>query len=159
MLAPALALPDPPEHCLSRYVVRVRFCETDLMGIVHHASYLSYFEAGRVEYMHRRGVDYLSWTERGVHLPVINAQIGYKRTARFDDLLIVETRLARLRRVRMRFDYRMYCPADGTPGELVADGSTELACVGDDHRPRALPADVIELLLSPETHPRPIDQV
>ncbi len=129
------------------------------MGIVHHASYLSYFEAGRVEYMHRRGVDYLSWTERGVHLPVINAQLGYKRTARFDDVLIVEARLARLRRVRLRFDYQVLRSVDGVGEELVADGSTELACVDNDHRPRALPPDVIEILLNPETHPRPLDQV
>ncbi len=144
---------------MSRYVVRVRFCETDLMGIVHHASYLPYFEAGRVEYMHRRGMDYLSWTRRGVHLPVISAELRYKRTARFDDLLVVETRLGLLRRVRVRFDYRALRTVDGDPDELIAEGSTELACVGDDHRPRALPADIIELLLSAETHPRPVDQV
>ncbi len=130
-----------------------------MMGIVHHASYLSYFEAGRVEYMHRRGMDYLSWAEQGVHLPVINAHLGYKRTARFDELLVVETHLARLRRVRLRFDYRVTRALDGAAAELIAEGSTELACVGNDHRPRKLPADIIEILLSPETHPRPIDQV
>lgn len=129
-----------------------------MMGIVHHASYLSYFEAGRVEYMHRRGVDYMSWTERGVHLPVIKAEIGYKRTARFDEVLIVETCLGYLRRVRLRFDYRVLRPVDRVAEELVARGSTELACVDNDHRPRALPADVIEILMSPETHPRPVDQ-
>ena len=84
----------PPEHCVSRYVVRVRFCETDLMGIVHHGSYLSYFEAGRVEYMHRRGVEYLEWAKQGLHLPVVEAQVRYRKTARFDERLVVETRLA-----------------------------------------------------------------
>ena len=129
------------------------------MGIVHHASYLSYFEAGRVEYMHRRGVEYLAWAERGVHLPVIDARLRYRRTARFDELLVIETRLGDLRRVRVRFDYRVLRATGASGEELVAEGSTELACVGDDHRPRRLPADVIELLSSPETHPRPIDQV
>lgn len=129
------------------------------MGIVHHASYLSYFEAGRVEYMHRRGMDYLSWAERGVHLPVISANLGYRKTARFDEVLVVETRLGLLRRVRLRFDYRVVRPVEDSAVELVAEGSTELACVDNDHRPRKLPADVIEILLSPETHPRPVDQV
>src|SRR5438128_1013117 len=62
-----------PAHCVSRHVVRVRFGETDLMGIVHHGTYISYFEVGRVEYMRRRGLDYNSWTELGIHLPVVEA--------------------------------------------------------------------------------------
>src|ERR1041384_3427448 len=80
-----------PAHCKSRYRVRVRFGETDLMGIVHHGTYISYFEVGRVEYMRRRGLDYNSWTELGIHLPVVEAYVRYRRTARFDELLCIET--------------------------------------------------------------------
>lgn len=138
--------------------MRVRFGETDLMGIVHHGAYLLYFEAGRVEYLHRRGVEYLEWARRGLHLPVVEACIRYRKTARFDERLIVETRLGKLERVTVRFDYRVLREGSN-PEELVAEGHTLLACVGDDHAPRRIPPDVLEILRSPETHPRPIDSV
>lgn len=138
--------------------MRVRFGDTDLMGIAHHASYLAYFEAGRVEYMHRRGVEYMAWAERGVHLPVIEAHLRYRRTARFDDRLIVETRLGELRRVRVRFDYRLIRAA-GEGEDLVAEGYTTLACVDSNHAPRRIPPEVVDVLLAPETRVRPIDQV
>lgn len=150
-------LEAPPVHCVTRYVVRVRFGDTDLMGVAHHASYLAYFEAGRVEYLHRRGVEYAAWAERGLHLPVIEAQLRYRRTARFDDCLIVETRLGELRRVRVRFDYRLLRGTEQS--ELVAEGYTRLACVDSAHVPRRIPPEVVDVLLAPETRVRPIDQV
>jgi acyl-CoA thioester hydrolase len=139
-------------------VVRVRFGDTDLMAIAHHAAYLSYFEAGRVEYMHRRGIRYHDWVRLGVHLPVVEAGVRYRRSARFDDRLVIETRLARMTRVTLRFDYRVL--RDGAqPEELVAEGHTLLACVDDAHVPRRIPPDAAALLVGGETHPRPIDQV
>ena len=146
-----------PAHCVSRYVVRVRFGETDLMAIAHHSSYLMYFEAARVEYLHRRGIEYLEWAERGLHLPVVEARLRYHRTARFDERLIVETRLTELTRVKVRFEYRIL--REAADEELVAEGHTLLACVGDDHRPRRIPHDVAEILRGPETHPRDADRV
>ena len=146
-----------PEHCLSRYLVRVRFGETDLMGIVHHGTYISYFEVGRVEYMRRRGLDYHSWTELGIHLPVVEAYVRYRKTARFDELLCVETRLSELARVRVRFDYRLLRAPEGRdPSELngdaevVAEGHTLLACVDRNHVPRRVPAEAEAILLGPE---------
>jgi acyl-CoA thioester hydrolase len=143
-----------PSAFASRYVVRVRFGETDLMGIVHHASYLSYFEAGRVEFLHRRGIVYSEWASRGIHLPVVEARLRYKKPARFDERLLVDTTLGELTRVTIRFDYRVLCEG---PEDLVAEGHTLLACVDDRHVPRRIPADVAEILKGPETHPRPID--
>ena len=143
-----------PEHCVSNSMVRVRFAETDLMGIVHHSAYLLYFEASRVEYMHRRGVRYLDWAERGIHLPVVSAEVRYRKTAQFHDRLLVESRLVELSRVKVVFDYRVL-----RDDQLVAEGSTTLACVGNDHRPRRIPPDVDAVLRGPETHPRPDDQV
>ena len=84
---PRLLKGDLPKHCVSRHTLRVRFGETDLMGIVHHGTYISYFEVGRVEYMRRRGLDYHSWTQLGIHLPVVEVHVRYRRTARFDELL------------------------------------------------------------------------
>jgi YbgC/YbaW family acyl-CoA thioester hydrolase len=80
---------DFPAHCVTNLDMRVRFFETDLMGIVHHAAYFTYVEAGRVEYLRRRGADYRALTERGFHMPVVEAHLEYKRTSRFDDELVV----------------------------------------------------------------------
>jgi acyl-CoA thioester hydrolase len=138
--------------------VRVRFGETDLMGIVHHGTYISYFEVGRVEYMRRRGLDYHSWTELGIHLPVVEAYVRYRRTARFDELLCIETRLSELTRVKVRFDYRLLREPEGEAAgiagdpdqQLVAEGHTLLACVDQHHIPRRIPAEAEAVLLGPE---------
>jgi acyl-CoA thioester hydrolase len=132
------------------------------MGIVHHGTYISYFEVGRVEYMRRRGLDYHSWTQLGIHLPVVEAHVRYRRTARFDELLVIETRLADLQRVQMRFDYRLLRPSagNGAGEELVAEGYTTLACVGHDHVIRRVPEDAVLILRGPElTDPRPEPEV
>src|SRR5260221_14746862 len=101
-----------PEGAKTTCQLRVRFCDTDLMGIVHHANYFAYFEAGRVEWLRRRGVAYAAWAGRGVHLPVIEASIRYRIPARFDDLVDVETTLAELRAASLRFDYRILRDAE-----------------------------------------------
>jgi acyl-CoA thioester hydrolase len=145
--AAASSAPVPP-HLVSRYQLAVRFCETDLMGIVHHANYLTYFEAGRVDWLHRRGVSYESWVRRGIHLPVVEAKLRYRKAARFDDALVVETRCAEVTRVTVRFAYRVLRST-----ELLAEGETLLACVGPDLAPRRIPPDVVEILRSPETAP------
>jgi acyl-CoA thioester hydrolase len=149
--------PQPDATCSSTYVVRARFCDTDLMGVVHHAKYLEYFEAGRVEYMHRRGVEYLEWTKRGIHLPVVDVSIRYRKSVRFDERLAVETKLTELGRATVTFTYRVL--RDAPSGDLVAEGSSMLACVGDDLAPKRIPDDVASLLCRAETHPRPLDQV
>lgn len=131
------------------------------MGIVHHGTYISYFEVGRVEYMRRRGLDYHSWTELGIHLPVVEAHVRYRRTARFDELLCIETRLSDLQRVQMRFNYRVLRPEPGNGGEeLVAEGYTTLACVGHDHVVRRLPHSADAILRGSElTETRPEPEV
>lgn len=139
-------------------MTRVRFCETDQMGILHHATHLAYFEAARVEYMRRRGLEWRAWAHRGVHLPVLEVNLRYRKTARFDETLVVETRLQELTRIRVRFSYSILRIA--APGEeTVAEGETLLCCFDDHHVPRRIPYEVAEALLLPETHPRPIDQV
>jgi acyl-CoA thioester hydrolase len=135
-----------PDYCVNRLPMRVRFFETDLMGIVHHAAYLTYFEAGRVEYLRRRGADYRALTERGFHLPVVEAHLEYKRSSRFDDELVVETRLGATTRVTIRFDCRVL---RGT--ELLVVGHTLLACVDESLKPRRIPEDMARMLVSPET--------
>jgi acyl-CoA thioester hydrolase len=147
---PAPAPPETPPHLTSRYPLLVRFCETDLMGIVHHANYLTYFEAGRVDWLHRRGVAYEAWARQGVHLPVVEARLKYRKAARFDEALVVETTCSEVKRATVRFTYRILRGA-----ELLCDGETLLACVGHDIGLKRIPEDILAVFESPETHPSP----
>lgn len=125
--------------------LRVRFCETDLMGIVHHSAYLVYFEAGRVEWLRRRGVTYADWAGHGIHLPVVEAHVGYKTPARFDDVLAVETTLGKLGAASMRFDYVLR-----RGDTVVADGWTRLGCMDNTHKVMRMPPHVRGVLLAAE---------
>lgn len=130
--------------------MRCRFCDTDQMGVVHHQNYISYFELARIEYLRNRGLNYSSWFALGIHLPVIEVHVRYRRAAYLDDLLTVESRLSELGRVRVRFDYRVLRDKGGAE-ELIAEGHTTLACVGNDHAPMRLPNEAVQVLLSRET--------
>jgi acyl-CoA thioester hydrolase len=146
MGAPLIALDPAAARTTTR--LRVRFCDTDLMGIVHHANYLAYFEAGRVEWLRRRGVTYASWAARGLHLPVIEANLRYRVPARFDDEIDVETLLGELRAASLRFDYRV-----ARDGALLAEGSTRLACVNDEHVVRRFTDEMLGVLTARELDP------
>lgn len=125
---------------------RVRFCETDLMGIVHHASYLPYFELGRVEWLRRRGVLYRDWAQSGIHLPLVDAACKYIKPAMFDDLLHVTATLDELRVASVRFSYVIM-----RGEERLVTGSTRLACVNAEHRPVRIPPFVLDVLRAAET--------
>jgi acyl-CoA thioester hydrolase len=130
----------------SRLEIRVRFCETDLMGVVHHANYLVYCEAARVEWLRRRGVRYETWVAHGIHLPVVEARLRFKAAARFDDDLVIETTKIEHSRVTVRFRYRI------TRGPvLLCEVETQLACVGNDLKLKRMPADVATVFESGET--------
>jgi len=139
-----------PEKARTRTSMRVRFCETDLMGIVHHASYLVYCEAGRVEWLRARGVTYADWAARGVHLPVVDARLSYRAPSRFDDMLVVETTLTRLRTVSLEFGYRIL--RDTT---LICEGSTRLGCIDANHKLLVIPEPMRAVLLAGELETAP----
>jgi acyl-CoA thioester hydrolase len=138
-----------PEFCVTRSIVRVRFCDTDMMGVVHHSNYIQYFELARIEYLRRRGLNYSSWVKLGLHLPVIAVRADYKKPSYLDDLLTIEARLTLLSRIKVGFDYQVL--RVGPSGEeQLATGHTMLACVGNDHRPIRMSKDAEQLILSPE---------
>lgn len=140
-----------PEHCRTESLVRVRFCDTDMMGVVHHSNYIKYFELTRIEYLRRRGLNYASWVALGLHLPVISCAADFRSPAYLDDLLRVEAHLAVLSRVKVGFDYTVRRKTDA--GLIViATGSTLLACVGNDHRPIRMSKEAEQLILSPEKY-------
>ncbi|MFO0675050.1 MAG: thioesterase family protein [Polyangiaceae bacterium] len=137
-----------PDKSRSTTPLRVRFCDTDLMGIVHHATYLAYLEAGRVDWLRKRGVTYAEWAAGGLHLPVVEAELRYRKPARFDDLIHVETTLSELRMASLRFSFRIL-----RKEELLIEASTRLACVDDRHTIRRLDASILSVLQAPESVP------
>lgn len=140
-----------PDYCRTESLVRVRFCDTDMMGVVHHSNYIKYFELARIEYLRRRGLNYASWTAMGLHLPVISCHADFKTPAYLDDLLRVEARLSVLSRVKVGFDYTVRRMTDDGL-VAIATGNTLLACVGNDHRPIRMTKEAENLVLSAELH-------
>jgi acyl-CoA thioester hydrolase len=138
------AAPRPSPDASHQTEVRVRFGETDLMGIAHHASYVSYFEVGRVEWLRRRGITPLAWAEQGVHMAVVQLSLRYASPARFDDLLSVTTTLESADIVTVTFVYDIR-----RSGALVAEGSTRLACVDGRQKLQRLPPHALAALLEP----------
>lgn len=105
--------------------VRVRYNDTDRMGIVYHGNYPMYFEVSRLEMLRSRGLEYRRMEEMGVMLPVSEIKIKYIRSAYYDDVLDVEVTLKAYPSVRVMFDYRV----TNQNGELICTGSVTLACV------------------------------
>jgi acyl-CoA thioester hydrolase len=140
---------EPIDPVAARSVVRlrVRFYETDLMGIVHHGSYVGYLEVARVEWLRRRGVSYADWAHRGLHLAVVDLSLRYRAPGRFDDEIDIETTLGERGAASIRFDYRLQRVGDGT---LVAEGSTRLACVDEQGALRRVRGEMAEVLARAE---------
>ncbi len=119
--------------------IRVIYGDTDQMGVVYYANYLRYFEAGRNEYLRAVGARYRDIEARhGIRLPVVEAQVGYKMPARYDDLLLIETSLVAIGRASVRFEYRAMRATD-----LIATGHTVHACIDCEGRVRKLPEEVM----------------
>ncbi|MCB9426358.1 MAG: acyl-CoA thioesterase [Flavobacteriales bacterium] len=89
------------------YEVRVRYAETDKMGVVYHANYAIYFEMGRVEWLRSLGLSYREMEDKGVMLPVVSLTIDYKQPAYYDDLLKVTTYLKEFTGVKIVFGYKI----------------------------------------------------
>lgn len=125
---------------------RVLYADTDRMGVVYHATYLRWFEAGRAAFMRRRGSSYREIEESGVMLPVIEANALYLKPARYDDVIDVTARLGEIGRAQLKFEYEIR--KDGVP---LVRGFTRHAVTTSEGRPTRLPASVREALESEET--------
>ena len=126
-----------------RTLVRVRYAETDRMGVVYYANYLVWFEVGRTEWLRETGWSYREMETDGVALPVIEAHCAYRQPARYDDEIEILTRATLLTPVRIRFDYDALRLADGV---RVADGYTVHAALDSTGRPCRLPERVRAML-------------
>jgi acyl-CoA thioester hydrolase len=136
-------MPTPREsRHRSSTCVRVRYAETDKMGVVYYANYLVWFEVGRCEWLRQAGYTYAGLESDGTVLPVIGAHCDYVQPARYDDEIEIRAGARLLSPVRLRFDYEVRI---GVEGPLAATGWTEHASVGNDGKPRRLPPHLREL--------------
>ena len=115
--------------------IRVRYAETDRMGLLHHANYLVYFEQGRTELLRTRGLAYKDLEDQGYLLVLTRVQVRYRRPARYDDLVTLRTIVQRTSSVKIEHRYELL-----RGGELLAEGETTLGCIDRDGRPQMLPA-------------------
>ncbi len=105
--------------------IRIRYGETDQMGVVYHGNYAQYLEIGRIEWLKKLGVSYKSMEEDGIMLPVISLHLDFKKSACFDDLIKVKTKLVRIPTARIEFDYEIR----NEKGEILTFAKTILAFV------------------------------
>lgn len=104
--------------------LRVRYAETDAMGVVYYANYLAWFELGRTGWIRAHGFTYRELEEQGLLLPVTHASCDYRQSAHYDDLVRVETTVARLSRASVAFTYRVV-RTEPAPDTVLAEGRTE----------------------------------
>lgn len=105
--------------------VRVRYAETDKMGVVYHGNYAQYFEIARVEWLRNLGVSYKSMEDAGVMLPVVSLTMNYKKSAKYDDILKVRTILVKVTAVKIEFDYELF----NEQGDLLTTANSVLVFV------------------------------
>ncbi len=125
---------DPAPHDVA---VRVRYGETDRMGVAYHGAYLLYFEIGRTEWLRARGLAYRDVESRGLRLVVVEAHVAYHASAAYDDALTVRTRLREMRGCSMTFAYEVR-----RGSQVLTTGWTRLACLDASLKPTRLPGDI-----------------
>ncbi len=138
--------PAGPQALPEVLTVRVAFADTDAMGVAWHGNYLRWFEMARTELMRPTELPYTTLVGRGIHLPVIEAQVRYRKPARYDDLLIVRIGRVHASGVRLRIDYRIECGAN-----LIVTGHTEHAFTDTEGRVIRPPRDVKDVFARLDT--------
>jgi len=123
---------EPPHR------VRVRYCETDRMGVAHHGSYVAWFEEARTEWLRRRGKTYRQMEDEGNLLQVVDFTCRYLRPVDYDDEVAIRLRVQERSKVAVTLAYQV----QKSSGEVCAVGTTRLACVGRDGKLRRLPAEI-----------------
>jgi len=123
--------------------LRVRYADTDRMGVVYYANYLVWFEVGRTEWLRETGWSYRDMEHNGISLPVIEAHCEYRQPARYDEEIEIRTRATLLTPVRIRFDYDVVRASDET---ISASGHTVHAALDTSGKPCRLPGRVREML-------------
>lgn len=128
--------------------IRVRYAETDAMGIVHHAAYIVWIELGRSDLLRGLGSSYPEWERRGVHMTVAGIDMTYRAPCHFDEMIRVRTRVKEAGRRMVVFGYRLE-----RDGLRLAEGTSTHLVTGSDGKARVLPQDLLDLLLSASPAP------
>jgi acyl-CoA thioester hydrolase len=123
--------------------LRVRYAETDQMGVVYHSNFIVWFEVGRVEALRQFGFTYKEMEQDGCQLPVVEVRCRYKSPARYDDEIVIRTHVKNLRGSMIHFFYEVIRAADGT---LLAEGETIHIAVGNDGRRCRFPKKYMTVL-------------
>ena len=122
--------------------LRVRYAETDKMGVVYHANFVVWFEVGRVELLRQLGFEYRRMEkEDNCHIPVVDLRVRYKSPALYDDEIVVRTSLKNVRSSLLHFGYEVLRASDGT---LLATGESTHIVIGDDFQRRPLPEKYLQ---------------
>src|SRR3954449_2145227 len=114
--------------------IRVRYAETDRMGLLHHANYLVYFEQGRIELLRSQGLAYKDLEDQGYLLVLTRVQVRYRSPARYDDLLTLRTTVVRTTLVKIEHKYELL-----RGGVLLSEAETTLGCVDREGKVQPLP--------------------
>ncbi len=114
--------------------IRVRYQETDAMGVLHHANYFTYFEMGRTELLRANGVDYRQIEEGGLFMVIVRLGCTYKKPARYDDVLTLRTRTSRVSAAKIEHEYQLF-----RGEELLAEAHSTLACVDREGKVQRVP--------------------
>lgn len=123
--------------------IRVRYGETDQMGIVYHGNYALYLEMGRIEWLRKLGISYKNMEENGVMLPVVSLNINYKKSAVYDDVINVKTQLKNTPSARIEFEYEI----TNEQGEILTLASTTLVFIDmKTNRPMRAPQYILDAI-------------
>ncbi len=137
-------MPDPTPVLIAQTSIRVRYADTDQMHFVYNGKYLEYFEVGRTEMLRALGLPYAKLEENGIMLPLVDSYCRYHAPARYDDLLVIESRMQTMPRATMRIDYRIFREGEDL---ILTSGYTTHAFVdiesGKPIRPAKLFLDTI----------------
>ena len=118
--------------------IRVRYNETDAMGFLHHSNYLCYFEVGRTELFRAQGGNYRGMEEQGLYFVVARLEVRYRRPARYDDLLTLQTEISRVTLAKLEHSYRLM-----KGDETLAEASSVIACVNGTGEVQRIPEDLV----------------
>ncbi len=139
-----------------RLTYRVPFSETDAMGIVHHANHPKYLERGRVEFLRLTDFSYVDIVKSGFHFPLTEMNVSYKKPILFDDVILIETAVAEVSKVRMTFSYKIFSisalrepqlSTEAFDGRPLAVGETFHCCTNESGRPVEMPAALYDCML------------
>ncbi len=127
-----------------RTEIRVRYADTDKMGIVYNGKYLEYFEVGRTELLRSLGLSYKEVEDAGYHLPLIEAGLTYKQPALYDDVLVIESVVKEIHSPKVHIEYTIF--RKGSEEELTKGFTTHVFTKNNDNRPTRPPAIYIDKL-------------